>query len=89
MTTTIAEPVGGVARSGKRWFARHFVEMLLAMLIGMGVLGGLAVLAFAAAGSSLSDQPGAFQIMLMGVNMTVPMVIWMGHRRQWVCSTPR
>lgn len=50
------------------------------MLLGMGVLEGLALLAFAAAGSSLADQPGAFRVMLMGQNMTVPMVLWMRHR---------
>jgi len=44
------------------------------------VLGGLAELAFALAGSSLSDQPGGVQIMLMGFNMTVPMVLWMSYR---------
>ena len=55
--------------------------MLAAMLIGMGVLGGSAALAFAAAGSSISNQAGAVQVMSMGLSMTVPMVIWMRHRR--------
>lgn len=67
--------------TSRRAFARHFAEMVVAMLLGMAVLGGLAVLAFAAAGSSLSDQPGAIQVTLMGLSMTVPMVIWMRHRR--------
>ncbi|MBD0283643.1 MAG: hypothetical protein ICV69_15850 [Thermoleophilaceae bacterium] len=40
----------------------------------------MAELAFAAAGSSLSDQSGGAQVMLMGFNMTVPMVIWMSYR---------
>jgi hypothetical protein len=30
--------------------------------------------------SSLSDQPGAFRVLLMGLNMTVPMFIWMSYR---------
>jgi hypothetical protein len=64
----------------RRVFARHFGEMVLAMLLGMAVLGGLAELAFAVAGGSLSDMPGSFQIMLMGFNMTVPMVLWMSYR---------
>jgi hypothetical protein len=67
-------------RASKWTFARHFGEMLLAMLLGMAVLGGLAQLAFALAGSSLSDQPGELRIMLMGFYMTVPMVIWMRYR---------
>lgn len=61
-------------------FILHFLEMLLVMFIGMGIFSGLAALAFAAAGSSVSDQPGAFRVMLMGVNMTIPMVSWMWFR---------
>jgi hypothetical protein len=68
------------SRGSMRVFARHFGEMVLAMFLGMVVLGGLAELAFALAGSSLSDQPGGFQIVLMGFNMTVPMVLWMSYR---------
>jgi hypothetical protein len=68
-------------RSGsKRAFARHFGEMLLAMFLGMGVLGGLAALVFAAAGGSSSDLPGGLRVMLMGVYMTAPMVAWMAYR---------
>jgi hypothetical protein len=54
--------------------------MLLAMLLGMGVLEGLSALAFTAAGSTLSGQPGAFRVTLMGLSMTVPMVLWMKYR---------
>jgi FtsH-binding integral membrane protein len=64
----------------RRRFLRHFGEMLLVMLLGMGVLGGLAELAVAAAGGSLGDAPGSFRVLLMGVNMTVPMVAWMSYR---------
>ena len=64
----------------KRAFARHFGEMLLAMVLGMVVLGGGAELAFAAGGSSFSDASGAAQVVLMGFNMTVPMVAWMSYR---------
>ena len=68
------------SRGSKRAFARHFGEMVLAMLLGMLVLGGAAELLFAAAGSSLADQSGAAQVMLMGFNMTLPMVLWMSYR---------
>src|SRR5215216_423963 len=64
----------------KRAFARHFGEMALAMFLGMVVLGGLAEAIFAAAGSSMSDQSGGVQVMLLGFDMTVPMVAWMGYR---------
>ena len=70
-------------RSGRRAFVRHFVEMLVVMFVGMGVFSGLAALLFQAAGSSLTDQSGQLRVMLMGVNMAVPMALWMafrGHR---------
>jgi flagellar biosynthetic protein FliP len=67
-------------RGSKRAFARHYGEMVLAMFAGMVVLGGLAELLFAASGSSLADQSGGAQVMLMGVNMTVAMVAWMRYR---------
>jgi len=67
---------------GKRAFARHFGGMLIAMFLGMLVLGGLATLLFALAGSSLSDQPGGTRVMLMAFDMTVPMVAWMSYGGQ-------
>jgi uncharacterized membrane protein YhaH (DUF805 family) len=80
-TATLSINAGTSSGSGsKRAFARHFGEMILAMFLGMVVLGGLAELGFALSGSSLSDQPGGTQVMLMGLNMTVPMVLWMIHR---------
>jgi flagellar biosynthetic protein FliP len=54
--------------------------MVVAMLVGMGVVAALASVAFAAAGSSLGAQSGAFRVMLMGASMTAPMVAWMAHR---------
>jgi hypothetical protein len=80
-STALSSDAGVSSGSGsKRAFARHFGEMVLAMLAGMVVLGGLAELAFAVSGGSLSDQSGGLQVMLMGVNMTVPMVLWMSYR---------
>jgi hypothetical protein len=64
----------------KRAFVRHYGEMVLAMFLGMIVLGGLTELAFAVSGGSLSDQSGGVRVMLMGFNMTVPMVFWMSYR---------
>ena len=75
------DPARSAASLGRRAFARHFAEMVAVMLLGMGVLEGVAALAFAAAGSSLSDQAGAVRVLLMGLSMTVPMVLWMRHRR--------
>jgi hypothetical protein len=71
-------PIG--AGTSKRAFARHFVEMVAAMLIGMAVFGGLATAIFAAAGGGVSDQPVGLRVTLMGVYMTIPMVAWMKYR---------
>ena len=79
-TTTLTFGDGATSHGSKRAFARHFGEMVLAMFLGMVVLGGVAELVFALAGTSLSDQPGGTQVMLMGFNMTVPMVLWMSYR---------
>lgn len=67
--------------ASKRVFARHFAEMIMVMLLGMGVLEGLAALAFAAAESNLTDQSGPFRVMLMCFSMTTPMVAWMVYRQ--------
>jgi len=64
-------------------FARHYVEMLVAMFLGMAVLGTPVFLALGAAGVSSaelhSDAP-ALMLLGMGITMTVPMVAWMRHR---------
>lgn len=70
----------GHTRTGRRTFALHFGEMVLVMFIGMGVFSGITALGFAAAGSSQTAQPGWLRVMLMGVNMAIPMVLWMAYR---------
>ena len=64
----------------RRAFARHFGELLLAMFLGMAVLGGVAGLIFKAAGGNFADASGAVKVLIMGFNMTVPMVAWMRYR---------
>jgi hypothetical protein len=80
-SATLSIDAGPSAGSGsKRAFARHFGEMVVAMFLGMGVLGGLAALGFAVSGGSSSDLPGGVRVTLMGIYMTVPMVLWMRYR---------
>jgi uncharacterized membrane protein YhaH (DUF805 family) len=67
-------------RRSRRTFLRHFVEMLLAMFVGMIALGGLTKLVFAAAGSSVAEASGSVRVLIMGLDMTVPMVAWMSYR---------
>ena len=67
-----------------RHFARHFVEMVLAMMVGMMALGGLQRGILAAAGGSVTDlKRSAPEIvaLAMALNMTVGMTLWMRHRR--------
>jgi hypothetical protein len=64
-------------------FARHYFEMLVAMFLGMAVLGTPAMLALGAAGVSsaeLQAEAPALMLLGMGITMTVPMVAWMRYR---------
>jgi hypothetical protein len=70
---------GGRVRSrlATGWrFARHLLEMVVAMVIGMGLFG----LALAVAG----EPPGHANLLVrygaMGAFMAAPMVAWMRHR---------
>jgi hypothetical protein len=55
-------------------FIRHYVEMLIAMFVGMGVLAGVP----AAAGFEV-DAP-ELALLWMAFTMSVPMVAWMRYR---------
>ena len=69
--------------SATRHFVRHYVEMVVAMFLGMVVLGAPAGWALNAAGSSWAElNTDAPSLMLLGmaVTMTVPMVGWMRYR---------
>ena len=71
------------ASAANRRFARHYGEMLVAMVLGMVVLGLPAMAALGAAGVSMSDlhyDVPALMLLGMAVTMTVPMVAWMRHR---------
>ena len=67
----------GRLRSGPGWrFARHLLEMIAAMIVGMMILG--------AAVGALGEPPGYFNLFveygLMGASMSVSMVAWMRFR---------
>jgi hypothetical protein len=76
---TVSPKKAGRARrrlvSGWR-FARHLLEMVVAMMAGMVVLG--------VALATLGEPPGYANLFvrygLMGVSMSVPMVAWMRYR---------
>jgi hypothetical protein len=62
-----------------RHFTRHYVEMVVAMFLGMGVLLPPLGAALRAFGTSLHDTD-TLMISAMAVTMTVPMVGWMRYR---------
>lgn len=64
-----------VARKNVR-FALHYVEMVIAMFIGMIALGPL----WSWAWPGLSDLP-AVDALVMATNMTIGMWVWMAIRR--------
>jgi hypothetical protein len=77
--------------SATRQFVRHYIEMVVAMFLGMVVLGVPAGWALSAVGSSWSelntDAP-ALMLLGMAVTMTVPMVGWMRYRGHgWRANT--
>jgi hypothetical protein len=61
-------------------FARHYAEMLVAMLVGMMVLGMPADMALSGLGVELADEAPSALLLGMGITMTVPMVAWMRYR---------
>ena len=70
-------------KPGTRHFVRHYAEMVVAMFLGMAVLGVPAGWALGAVGSSWSDlNTDAPALMLLGMaaTMTLPMVGWMRYR---------
>src|SRR5215218_1842161 len=64
-------------------FVRHYAEMVVAMVLGMVVLGvpaGWAMARFGTSWSELHTDAPALMLLGMAVTMTVPMVAWMLHR---------
>jgi len=78
-TGAVSSRKAGQARRylGAGWrFMRHLLEMVVAMMAGMAVLGvALAVLGEPPGYSNLLVKNG-----LMGASMVAPMVAWMRHR---------
>ena len=66
-----------------RHFIRHYFEMVVAMLLGMAVLGVPAVAVLGLVGmssSELHNDAPALLLFGMAVTMTAPMVAWMRYR---------
>jgi hypothetical protein len=62
---------------------RHYAEMVIAMFLGMAVLGIAARVALGAMGidwAAMTDDAPALMFLGMATTMTVPMVGWMLYR---------
>lgn len=69
--------------SPTRNFGRHYVEMLVAMVLGMMVLGPVFALLLGVAGVDVAAwDTDAPELVLLGMafTMSVPMVAWMRYR---------
>jgi hypothetical protein len=75
----------GAARRGPTfYFLRHLLEMTVAMLLGMCILGAafreIHVVVFGTGFSDAWDEHVGLTSLAMAFNMTLPMVAWMRHR---------
>jgi hypothetical protein len=79
--TTVTTTAEAGRRRERHNLARHFVEMVLAMMVGMAVLGVVVRVICAALGQSgfFLDHPG-LRAPLMAMNMTIGMAVWMRYR---------
>jgi hypothetical protein len=87
------DSVLGAWRSRRtRHFVRHFLEMTIAMVLGMIVLGAvfreIHLLVFGTGYEDAWKRHAELAAFAMAFNMTLPMVVWMRHRgHRWaVCN---
>ena len=68
-------------RSERRNLVQHFIEMVLAMLVGMAVLGlaAAAICAMLGHAGFLTDHAG-LRSFVMALNMSIGMAVWMRFR---------
>lgn len=72
-------------RSAVLRFAWHYVEMVIAMFVGMAVLEPLWTLGFTWAGWPVLRDDVTASSLIMATNMTIGMVPWMRFRRHsWI-----
>ena len=67
-----------------RTFLRHLAEMIIAMMLGMCILGmafrGIHTALFGGGFAAAWRQHTELAVFAMTFNMTLPMVLWMHHR---------
>ena len=75
-----AEVTHGGARHGRWHFLRHFLEMVVAMFVGMVVVGAAVRGVLALAGLQFPTQYPELAALEMAFDMSVGMVVWMRYR---------
>jgi hypothetical protein len=79
---TPTRPAPSSRRAGLIRFARHYVEMVLAMIVGMIVLGAAVGAVVSALGISYSHSTHPVQGSVeMATTMSIGMAAWMRYRR--------
>lgn len=68
-------------------FGRHYLEMLVVMLLGMAILGPLASVALDPVGWRTVRAVPELDALVMATTMTVPMTAWMRYRRHGWAAT--
>jgi hypothetical protein len=75
-----AQVTHGGARHGRWHFLRHFLEMVVAMFVGMVVVGAAVRGVLALAGLQFPTQYPELAALEMAFDMSVGMVVWMRYR---------
>ena len=81
MVTTLSVGAPASRRIERRNLIRHFVEMVVAMLVGMAVLGmAAAVICTALGHAGFLTHHAGLRGFVMALNMTIGMAVWMRYR---------
>jgi hypothetical protein len=79
---TLATPPS--TQHSNRAFARHFIEMIIAMMVGMAVFGAVVSGIFALLGCSDLLHHVGLRATVMAIDMTLGMIVWMRYRgHEW------
>jgi hypothetical protein len=77
---TLTARVQAPRRRQRHALVRHFLEMVLAMFVGMAVLGAVVSIIFAVLGCSNLLHHVGIRAPIMATNMSIGMAVWMRHR---------
>lgn len=82
-SSTTGPAISTTSRFRKPWaaFVRHYLEMVLAMLLGMATLWPLWLLATGAASDDSWLRGIEVESIVMATAMSIPMAAWMAFRR--------